>query len=192
MRERSICQDVHDGRSATCRRDRCLDRPADRLPLPDAPRCPIEPAGRLVANIKSQIKRNRRTRSARDRNKAVRSELKTRTKRPSTAADAGADERRRALPLGHEAHRQGRGQGRASTRTRPPAASRAWSRRPQRQRESDAARPITGATRVPCRSATATAPADRFANRATSTSITSSPGPAVRAPEIEVGLGEQT
>jgi small subunit ribosomal protein S20 len=45
-----------------------------------------------VANIKSQIKRNRQNEARRVRNKAVRSELKTRTKAAVTAADAGADD----------------------------------------------------------------------------------------------------
>jgi len=45
-----------------------------------------------VANIKSQIKRNRQNEARRVRNKAVRSELKTRTKAAVTAADASADD----------------------------------------------------------------------------------------------------
>lgn len=45
-----------------------------------------------MANIKSQIKRNRQTLKRTERNKAVRSELKTRTKRAVTAAEAGADD----------------------------------------------------------------------------------------------------
>jgi len=45
-----------------------------------------------VANIKSQIKRNRQSEAARVRNKAVRSELKTRTKRALTAAAEGAED----------------------------------------------------------------------------------------------------
>jgi small subunit ribosomal protein S20 len=44
-----------------------------------------------VANIKSQIKRNRQNEKARERNKAVRSELKTRTKHVLAAAEAGED-----------------------------------------------------------------------------------------------------
>jgi small subunit ribosomal protein S20 len=44
-----------------------------------------------VANIKSQIKRNRQTVGRTERNKAVRSELKTRTKNASQAAAAGAE-----------------------------------------------------------------------------------------------------
>jgi small subunit ribosomal protein S20 len=42
-----------------------------------------------VANIKSQIKRNRQNEDRRVRNKAVRSELKTRTKRALTSAEEG-------------------------------------------------------------------------------------------------------
>jgi small subunit ribosomal protein S20 len=42
-----------------------------------------------VANIKSQIKRNRTNEKARLRNKAVKSSLKTAVKKFRTAADAG-------------------------------------------------------------------------------------------------------
>jgi small subunit ribosomal protein S20 len=45
-----------------------------------------------VANIKSQIKRNRQNEKRRLRNKAVRSEMKTRTKAATAAAEAGADD----------------------------------------------------------------------------------------------------
>ena len=45
-----------------------------------------------MANIKSQIKRNRQNEARRLRNKAVRSEMKTRTKRVLTAAEQGADD----------------------------------------------------------------------------------------------------
>jgi small subunit ribosomal protein S20 len=44
-----------------------------------------------VANIKSQIKRNRQNEVARVRNKAARSELKTRIKNAVVAAERGAD-----------------------------------------------------------------------------------------------------
>jgi small subunit ribosomal protein S20 len=44
-----------------------------------------------MANIKSQIKRNRQNEQRRLRNKAVRSELKTRVRRASEAAAAGQD-----------------------------------------------------------------------------------------------------
>jgi small subunit ribosomal protein S20 len=45
-----------------------------------------------VANIKSQIKRNRQNARRHERNKAVRSELKTRTKAAVAAAEAGGDD----------------------------------------------------------------------------------------------------
>jgi small subunit ribosomal protein S20 len=45
-----------------------------------------------VANIKSQIKRNKQNLKRHERNKAVRSQLKTRVKRAAIAADTGADE----------------------------------------------------------------------------------------------------
>ena len=44
-----------------------------------------------MANIKSQIKRNRQNEKRAARNKAVRSELKTRTKAAATAAAEGAE-----------------------------------------------------------------------------------------------------
>ena len=44
-----------------------------------------------MANIKSQIKRNRQTIKRTERNKAVRSELKTRTKNATAAAVEGAE-----------------------------------------------------------------------------------------------------
>jgi small subunit ribosomal protein S20 len=46
-----------------------------------------------VANIKSQIKRNRQNEVRRVKNKAVRSELKTRVKSAVRAAETGADDR---------------------------------------------------------------------------------------------------
>ncbi len=44
-----------------------------------------------MANIKSQIKRNRTNEAARLRNKSAKSEIKTRIKRAVTAASAGAE-----------------------------------------------------------------------------------------------------
>jgi small subunit ribosomal protein S20 len=52
-----------------------------------------------VANIKSQIKRNRQTVKRQARNKAVRSELRTRTKRAMVEIDAGAEDTEEALRL---------------------------------------------------------------------------------------------
>jgi small subunit ribosomal protein S20 len=43
----------------------------------------------VVANIKSQVKRNRTNEKARERNKAVKSALRTSTRRFREAADAG-------------------------------------------------------------------------------------------------------
>ena len=45
-----------------------------------------------MANIKSQIKRNKQNEARRLRNKAVRSELKTRVKAAVTAAGTGGDD----------------------------------------------------------------------------------------------------
>lgn len=45
-----------------------------------------------MANIRSQIKRNRQNEARRVRNKSVRSELKTRAKHAVAAAEEGADD----------------------------------------------------------------------------------------------------
>jgi len=45
-----------------------------------------------MANIKSQVKRNRQNEKRHERNKAVRSELKTRTRHALEAAEAGEPE----------------------------------------------------------------------------------------------------
>ncbi|HEY1644266.1 MAG TPA: 30S ribosomal protein S20 [Streptosporangiaceae bacterium] len=51
-----------------------------------------------MANIKSQIKRNKQNEKARQRNKAVKSELKTAVRKFREAADAGnADEAAQAM-----------------------------------------------------------------------------------------------
>jgi len=50
-----------------------------------------------VANIKSQIKRNRQNEAARERNKSVRSALKTAVRRFHEAAEAGNTDEARAL-----------------------------------------------------------------------------------------------
>jgi small subunit ribosomal protein S20 len=50
-----------------------------------------------VANIKSQIKRNLQNEAARDRNKAVRSALKTAVRRFHEAVDAGKADEAKAL-----------------------------------------------------------------------------------------------
>jgi small subunit ribosomal protein S20 len=52
-----------------------------------------------MANIRSQIKRNRQNEARRLRNKAVRSELHTRTKSAVTAAEAGSDDADERLRL---------------------------------------------------------------------------------------------
>ena len=54
-----------------------------------------------MANIKSQIKRNRTNEKARQRNKAVKSSLKTAVRKFHTAADAGDKEQ--AIVLAREA-----------------------------------------------------------------------------------------
>jgi len=51
-----------------------------------------------VANIRSQIKRNRQNEKRRLRNKSVRAEMRTRTKR-ALSVEAGADDAAEALRL---------------------------------------------------------------------------------------------
>ena len=48
--------------------------------------------GFFVANIKSQVKRNRQNERRRERNRAARAEIRTRSKRAADAAAAGADD----------------------------------------------------------------------------------------------------
>ena len=50
-----------------------------------------------MANIKSQIKRNRQNDAARERNKSVRSALKTAVRRFTEAAEAGDADKARTL-----------------------------------------------------------------------------------------------
>jgi small subunit ribosomal protein S20 len=57
-----------------------------------------------MANIKSQIKRNRQNEAAHERNKAVRTRLKTRIKHFRTAAEAG--DKDAASAAYHEAARE--------------------------------------------------------------------------------------
>lgn len=52
-----------------------------------------------MANIASQIKRNRQNEKRRLRNKAVRSEMRTRSKRAVTAAEASTEEAAEMLRL---------------------------------------------------------------------------------------------
>ena len=52
-----------------------------------------------MANIRSQIKRNRQTLKRQARNKSVRSELRTRTKRAIAAIESGAETSDEALRL---------------------------------------------------------------------------------------------
>ena len=52
-----------------------------------------------MANIRSQIKRNRQNERRRLRNKAVRSEMRTRTKRATAAFEGGLEDAGEALRL---------------------------------------------------------------------------------------------
>lgn len=57
-----------------------------------------------MANIKSQIKRNRQNETRAARNKAQRSELKTRIKRALEAAEAGDADQARELTIVAQKH----------------------------------------------------------------------------------------
>ena len=52
-----------------------------------------------MANIRSQIKRNRQTIKRNERNKAVRSELRTRTKKANAAIAEGAEHTEESIRL---------------------------------------------------------------------------------------------
>jgi small subunit ribosomal protein S20 len=60
--------------------------------------------GAVVANIKSQIKRNKQNEKRHERNKAVKSGLKTAVRKFREAAEAGDKEK--AVELGRAANRQ--------------------------------------------------------------------------------------
>ena len=77
-----------------------------------------------MANIKSQIKRNRQNEKRHARNKAVRSELKTRVKVARQAIDGGADARQPGSAWPRSASTRPAPWA-GSTRTRPPVAPRA-------------------------------------------------------------------
>ncbi len=57
------------------------------------------PEDRHVANIQSQIKRNRQNEKRRLRNKSVRAEMRTRTKSAVTAAEQGSEDAAEVLRL---------------------------------------------------------------------------------------------
>lgn len=52
-----------------------------------------------MANIRSQIKRNRQNEKRRLRNRSVRSEMRSRTKAATSAAETGADDQADSLRL---------------------------------------------------------------------------------------------
>jgi small subunit ribosomal protein S20 len=64
-----------------------------------------------MANIKSQIKRNRQSEAARQRNKAVRSALKTKTKRFEQAVETGDEAAAEALSAVTKAYDQAAARG---------------------------------------------------------------------------------
>ena len=102
--------------------------------VPVPPRPPSRtPRNRHVANIKSQIKRNRQNEKRRLRNKSVRAEMRTRSKTAVVAAENGFEDSRRAAAPGRQAHRQGRRPGRDPQEhgREPQVAARPAHRRPR-------------------------------------------------------------
>ena len=81
---------------ARCRPDLCTTRPHQHHHTYDE--------GAVVANIKSQIKRNKQNEKRHERNKAVKSGLKTAVRKFREAAEAGDKEK--AVELGRAANRQ--------------------------------------------------------------------------------------
>ncbi len=104
LRVRSQRRSCRRRPSTPVRRSHCgTDRPGPR---------PTRTTRNPVANIKSQIKRNRQTVKRQARNKAVRSELRTRTKRAIERHRGRGGGLRGGAAVGHQADRQGGGQGR--------------------------------------------------------------------------------
>ena len=103
-----------------------------------------------MANIKSQIKRNRQNEKRRLRNKSVRAELRTRTKSAVTAAEAGAEDSAEAAAPGREADRQGGGPGRdPQEHGGQPQVAPGAARRRHRGRRRRVAAPPLRALRTP-------------------------------------------
>ena len=67
----------------------CVRRDGARPPTPFHTPCTPQTEGLSVANIKSQIKRNKQNEKRHQRNKAVKSELKTLVRKFREAAEAG-------------------------------------------------------------------------------------------------------
>ena len=83
-----------------------------------------------MANIKSQIKRNRQNEKRRKRNLGVRSSLKTATKKVTTAAETGdAEVATAALGEASRAYDKAASKGMLH-KARPPVTSRDWPRPP--------------------------------------------------------------
>jgi small subunit ribosomal protein S20 len=72
--------------------------PADQYSFPASPTIAFA-RNLFVANIKSQIKRNLQNEKRRERNKGVRSELKTRVKNAIATAETGGEEATAAARL---------------------------------------------------------------------------------------------
>ena len=87
-----------------------------------------------MANIKSQKKRNRQNEVRHERNKAVRSELKTRVKSARTAIDAGAEDAAESVRLAQKRL----GKAGAKGRVHKNQAARRTSRLMKRQARTEA------------------------------------------------------
>ena len=143
-----------------------------------------------MANIRSQIKRNRQNERRRVRNKSVRSEIRTRTKTAVTALDAGAEDAAEATPRRGEANRQGCRPGRhpqepgGQSQVPPHAPGQHLGRglRPQdlRRRRTGHRRPRR---RFPRRTQPAETTHEHLEHRLR--------WKAAASPDVEVGLGQQ-
>ena len=95
-----------------------------------------------MANIKSQIKRIGQSEARRERNKSVRSELKTRTKSALFAAEDGADDVAAKVAGAGAAHRQGsRPGGHPPQSGGPPQVAPDAGRRPHGRARRELSRP---------------------------------------------------
>jgi len=74
------------------------------MPHPDSETDPLNPKASSVANIKSQIKRNKQNEKRHERNKAVKTGLRTSVRKFRAAADAG--DKDTAVAAGRDAARK--------------------------------------------------------------------------------------
>src|SRR5699024_6148755 len=94
---RWLSRDATSGPGPSCRRFWCRSAALLNFTVARITHSNPERTGLPVANIKSQIKRNRQNEAARERNRAVRSRLKTSIRRVNEAVTAGDGDKAREL-----------------------------------------------------------------------------------------------